>query len=273
MKDYTIMQRALRGERLGDAFIVDAHGHLDFWKVASNTATDAAAIVAVMDRIGVDLACINKWNCPDIRRGNDDVGRAMRDHPGRFAGFAATAPSLGPEANRKELCRCFDELGFQGVKVHNGYEALPFRDTRRLRVAAESLEAIWAFCNERRCPVLCHGFLTPFHAQQYPEAKFIAAHAGGSREYAETYAECRNVYFDTSSSLTLAGNIEHYVACGMEDRLLFGSDLPYAGQAYRLGQVVTARVPDGIMRKILGSNMAALLGVARPARYRESSHD
>jgi predicted TIM-barrel fold metal-dependent hydrolase len=261
MSEYAIMQRALRGERLDDVFIIDAHGHLDYWKIASNLRVDAGAIVEAMDHLGVDLACINKWNCPDIQRANEDVAAALRDYPGRFAGFVATAPALGPEANRAELRRCFDELGFQGVKVHAGYETLPFRDTAAMRVSTAGLEAIWEFCHERRCPVLCHGFLTPEYARAYPEARFLAAHAGGCRHYTEVYEGCANVYFDTAASTTLAGTIEHFVAAGWEDRVVYGSDLPYAGQPYRFGQVVTARVPDPIMRQILGENMARVLGL------------
>jgi len=268
MSDYALMQQALRGERLDEVFIIDAHAHLDYWKIALNYRTDPAGIVAAMDHMGVDMACTNKWNCPDIRRGNDDVAAALRDYPGRFVGFAATAPALGPEANRVELRRCFDDLGFQGVKVHNGYEHLPFRDTAALRVATDALQAIWQFCHERRCAVLCHGFLTPEYAKQYPEARFIAAHAGGCRHYTEAFEGCNNVYFDTASSTTLAGNIEHFVACGWEDRVVYGSDLPYAGQPYRFGQVVASRVPDAVMRKILGENMACLLGLEIPARQR-----
>lgn len=268
MNDYSIMQRALYGERLSDVFIIDIHGHLDYWRITTNRRTDAGAIVAAMDHIGVDMACINKWNCPDIFRGNDDVARALTAYPGRFAGFAATAPALGRETNLQELKRCFDDLGFQGVKVHNGYETITFRDTAALRLATDALEAIWEFCHERRCPVLCHGFLTPDYARQYPQARFIAAHAGGNRYYTEAFAECANVYFDTANSTTMAGNIEHFVACGWEGRVLYGSDLPYAGQAYRFGQVVTSRVPDPVMRKILGENAAALLGFEIPVQYR-----
>lgn len=269
MSAYGIMERALRGERLDDVFIIDAHGHLDYWKIALNARVDAGAIVAAMDRLGVDLACLNKWNCPDLRRANDDVAAALRQYPGRFVGFAATGPALGPEANRAELRRCFDELGFQGVKVHQSYETLPFRDTANLRVATAALEAIWEFCDERRCPVLCHGFLTPAYARAFPHARFLAAHAGGCRHYTETFADCPNVYFDTANSTTLAGNIEHFVDCGWADRVVYGSDLPYASQAYRLGQVVASRVPDPIMRRILGENMAQVLGLALPQRYRE----
>lgn len=268
MSEYGIMQRALLGERLDDLLIIDAHGHLDHWKVMTNRRSDAGGIVAGMDRIGVRMACINKWNCPDIRRANEDVGKALRDYPGRFVGFVATAPALGPKANREELRLCFDELGFRGVKVHQSYETLTFRDTAALRVATDALEAIWEFCNERRCPVLCHGFLTPAYARQYPDARFLAAHAGGCRHYTELFADCPNVYFDTAASTTLAGNIEHFVECGWEDRVVYGSDLPYASQAYRFGQVVASRVPDRVMRKILGENMAGLLGLETQAKHR-----
>ena len=266
--EYSIMQRALRGETLDDVFIIDAHGHLDYWRITTNRRTDAGAIVGAMDHLGVDMACINKWNCPDILRANDDVAAALRTHPGRFVGFAATAPALGRGRNLAELRRCFDELGHMGVKVHNAYENLPLRDTAALRLATDALHAVWEFCHERRCPVLCHGFLTPEYARQYTEARFIAAHAGGCRHYTEAFEGCANVYFDTASSTTLAGNIEHFVASGWEDRVVYGSDLPYAGQPYRLGQVLASRVPDPVMRKILGRNMAALLRVEVPARYR-----
>ena len=96
----------------------------------------------------------------------------------------------------------------------------------------------------------------------------MAAHAGACRHYTELYADCPNVYLDTASSLTLAGNIEHFVECGFEDRVVYGSDLPYAGQPYRFGQVVAARVADATMRKILGENMARLLGIEIPVKYR-----
>ncbi len=267
MSPYSILQKALRGEPLRDVLILDAHGHLDLWKITTNRGADAAAIVAAMDRLGVRAVCINKWNCPDVRRANDDVAAAVRAHPGRFVAFAATAPSLGPDWNLSELRRCFDELGFRGVKVHNAYETLPFRDTAAMRLSADSLQAIWQFCQERRCPVLCHGYLTPAVARSFPGARFIAAHAGGCRHYPELYGDCPNVYFDTASSTTLAGTLEHYVACGLEDRVLYGSDLPYASQAYRLGQVVSCRIPDPVLRKILGGNLAGLLGLGDPAGH------
>lgn len=266
--EHTILHKALSGRKLADVFVVDCHGHLDLWKaVPAVTKMDIESIIENMDRIGIDVACLNKWNCPDIEAANDDVADAMRKYPHRVAGFAATTPSLGRETTHDELKRCFDELGFKGIKVHNGYEALPLRDQANLPEYGAALEGIWEFAAQKACPVLCHGFLTPEIAQRYPEATFLSAHAGGVREQAWNCLACKNVYFDTANSLVMRGNIEYLVKVVGAERVLYGSDLPYADPAYRIGQVIGTRLNDEQLRKILGENMAAILGLEQsPAK-------
>lgn len=263
---HDILNQALNGEGLQDTFVVDCHGHLDDWKGAINVDVDIDSIIRRMDRIGIDVACVNKWNCPEIRRANDDVAAAIRKYPDRIVGFAANTPSMGREKTRAELKRCFEELGFKGVKVHNAYESsFPMRDQFRTHEYADALEAIWEFADEQACPVLCHGYLTPDVARRYPRATFIAAHACGSRATADMYAEFANVVFDTASSNTGRGNVEYFIRRVGVDRILYGSDLPYADPAYRIGQVIGTRVSDEELRKILGANMASLLGLERSA--------
>ncbi len=262
MKSYTILEKALNGETLKDTLIVDCHGHLDHWKAAVNIGVDIDSMIDRMDRIGIDMACINKWNCPEIRRANDDVGAAIRKYPDRVAGFAVNTPSMGRQKTRDELKRCFEELGFKGVKVHNGYETqMPLRDQIRMHDYADALEAIWEFVDEQACPVLCHGYLTPNTAKQYPNGKFIAAHACGQRGNADNYADCPNVYFDTACSGVGRGSIEYIVKRVGAERVLYGSDLPYADPAYRIGQTIGTRLTDDVLIKVLGQNMAALLGL------------
>ena len=259
--NYEILKQALNGSTLRDTFIVDCHGHLDEWKATVNTDVDIDSMICRMDRIGIDVACVNKWNCPDIRRANDDVAAAIAKYPDRIAGFAANTPSMGRQQTRDELKRCFEELGFKGVKVHNGYEALPGRDQVSTHEYADALEAIWEFVDEQACPVLCHGFLTPDTARQYPHGKFIAAHACGQRGTADNYADCPNVYFDTATSSLGRGNIEYFVKRVGVERVLYGSDLPYANPAYRIGQVIGTRLTDEDLKSVLGANMAGLLGM------------
>jgi len=269
---YEILEQALNGVPLRDVFIVDCHGHLDLWKPNINVAADIDGIIRSMDCVGIDMVCLNKWNCPDLKQANDDVGAAIRKHPDRIVGFAASSPSFGTNWVRDELKRCFEELGCTGMKVHNAYERLPMRDQSGTREYREALEATWEFADERACPVLCHGFLSPDVAGRYPRAKFIAAHACGQRGTADTYADYPNVYFDTACSGTGRGNVEYFAKRVGAERVLYGSDLPYANPAYRIGQVIGTRVGDDDLRKILGGNMARLLGLKHSYAGRPPFH-
>lgn len=86
--------RALAGEKFSDVFIVDCHAHLNFWKAAFPWKVELDGVMEIRERIGIDIACINEGNCPDIRLANDDVGKAIQKHPERLAGFVTTSPSL-----------------------------------------------------------------------------------------------------------------------------------------------------------------------------------
>lgn len=264
MNNHRILNQALNGQTLRDVLVFDCHGHLDPWMPLSGMRMDAEWLIARMDRIGIARLCINKFNCPDVVQGNTDVGVALRKHPGRFAGFAATQPCLGKSAVVDELKRCFDELGHIGVKISNAYETLPLRGMWGLPEFNDAMEAIWEFAAGRKCALLCHWKVPVEVIRRYPDAKFILAHALSVREYATLYGPYPNAYFDTAASSTLRGNLEYFIQRVGEDRILYGSDMPVANPACRLGQIVGTRVPDGTLRKILGENLARLLGHAVP---------
>ena len=83
--------------------------------------------IADMDAAGVDL-CVLSHGAPSgqklpadiavplVRRVNDRLAAAMREHPTRFAAFAAL-PTAAPEAAADELERCV-EMGFKGAMLH-----------------------------------------------------------------------------------------------------------------------------------------------------------
>lgn len=266
---YTILDRALRGEKLDDVFIIDAHGHLDLWKSSNVTGQECSpeGIIVNMDRIGIDMLCINKWNNPDINS-NKDVADAIKKYPHRFIGFAAAFPSMGAKWNQDELKRCFDEYGFKGVKVHNSYIQLAMRDSAYSYEFEKAMDAIWSFINDYGCPVLCHGYLTPSIAKKHPKGIFISAHAGGARYISRDYEDCPNVFFDTASSALMRGNIEQQIKEGGDERIVYGSDMPYANPGFRIGQVIACRVTDDSMKKILGLNMARILDIEIPEKYK-----
>ena len=255
-----ILKTALAGKPLSDIFIADCHAHLDYWAATTALHSEIAEILEMMDEIGTDVICLNKWNCPDISSANNDVGKVVKKYPERIIGFAATSTALGKK-NRDELKRCFDELGMKGIKVHCAYERLPLRDKIHFPDYEQSLDSVWEFAAERHCPVLCHGFLTPEIAGRYPEAIFILAHAASVRGFSLKFIEYRNVYFDTAATLVLRGNIEFLAKKVGAKRLLYGSDVPYASPACRIGQVLAAHLSDNEFKEILGENLARILNI------------
>ena len=254
-----ILDHALHGRRLDDVFILDCHGHLDMWKAMAGFPGDAETLIENMDRIGINMLCINKWNCPDVFQANTDVGKAVRNYPERFVGFATTQPCLGKEATLAELHRCFDELGCVGINIHDGYETLPLRDRWNLAEFQVTMHAICEFAAERGCSLLCHWAVPIEFIQQYPDARFILAHALAFRQYADIYHPYANAYFDTAATTNLRGNLDYFIHIVGAERILYGSDMPYSNPAYRLGQVIGTRVDDRQLRQILGGNMARVL--------------
>jgi predicted TIM-barrel fold metal-dependent hydrolase len=85
--------------------------------------------LASMDEAGVDIQVLSisgpatEQLEPDVGEGiarsiNDSLAEVIREHPGRFLGFATLAPGR-PDAAAEELERCVTELGFRGVMVRS----------------------------------------------------------------------------------------------------------------------------------------------------------
>jgi len=88
--------------------------------------------IRMMDFAGIDAAVLTSGAgmCADIERSrfiNNKAKEAERNYPGRFIGAAHVHPLGGAEAFR-ELGRCVDELGFQGVVITSETDGLYLDD-------------------------------------------------------------------------------------------------------------------------------------------------
>ena len=88
--------------------------------------------VRMMDAAGIDAAVLTSGAgmCADIDRSqfiNDKAKEAEQKYPGRFLGAAHVHPLGGAEALR-ELERCVDRLGFQGVVITSETDGLYLDD-------------------------------------------------------------------------------------------------------------------------------------------------
>lgn len=239
--------------------VIDIHGHLGSWP-QFGWEDELAGVIASMDRAGVDVLCVFHITQGEARRGNNVVAEACRRYPRRFVGFAFVTPHY-PEEMVPELERCFDSLGFRGIKIYPPYARLP--------VTAPAWEPVFAFANERGAPLVCHtgaGMPEQFVplAEKYPQVQWILAHSGGSpegRDQAVRAArQAPNIFLEICSSHRGLGSIEQLVRGAGADRVLFGSDTPLFSPALQLGRILTADLTPEEKALVVGGNALRLLG-------------
>jgi hypothetical protein len=74
-------------------------------------------------------------------------------------------------------------------------------------------------------------------------------------------SDCRNVYTDTSMTMTEVDDEEFVRLLGHfdENRILFGSDSPWTDQKEMLERTLRLKIPDDFKEKMLYKNAAELL--------------
>lgn len=99
-------------------------------------------------------------------------------------------------------------------------------------------------------------------AKKYPKLKIIAAHMGGNElrnmEFAlKSCAEASNVYLDTSNC-RMPFMIER-AADQFDERLLFGSDIPWGAFMANVYAVLESRIAASVKQRILDLNFQKLV--------------
>jgi hypothetical protein len=219
-------------------------------------------IIEACDSVGIDQLCVNYAGAPEMRLGNDVVADAMRRYPERVIGVAWSNLYETPEAQVSELKRCFDELGFRGMKVIDTRGGF-YPQSPSYFEEDDPLRASFEFAQERGSSILCHGYVTYEIARRYPGANFIVAHGSAVPEFCIKLAELPNTYCDISATTMLAGTIELLCEKIGAERVLYGSDLPASDVGQRLGVVMAAEVSEAEKELILGQNMKRLMANAR----------
>ena len=194
-------------------------------------ATVGRAIVVAMDAPAVGMVVPNEY-----------VSAYVATQPDKLIGFASVDPNRPDAIDR--LTYAVEELGLRGLKVGPIYQHFDPTSPRAIELFRRA--------EELQLPVLCHQgttfvsdaplrwarpFLIDDVARQCPELKLFIAHLGHPW-CDETMAVIRkhsNLYADVSALhtrpvqlyLALRSAIEYRVA----DKLLFGSDFPFATPA------------------------------------------
>ncbi|NPV07334.1 MAG: amidohydrolase [Anaerolineae bacterium] len=252
---------------------IDAHAHV--WiEDGRRRATDLDRLLDACDRLGIDEAWVS---CPvttgmgtpdEVRRRNDAVLDAVRQHPARLRGYCFVVAGYFREA-LAEIDRCLDQ-GMIGIKLYHQYL---INDPAVFPVVEKAIE--------ERIPILCHaghpmdergrrqqpkisdGVHFADLAARYPEALLIMAHIGGGGDYEwslQAIVEHPNIYADTSGSVIDEGMVEYAARLLGVERLIFGCDETEEGG---VGKVLAADLTEEARQAIFSGNARRLLGRRR----------
>jgi predicted TIM-barrel fold metal-dependent hydrolase len=181
---------------------------------------------------------------------NNYIAECVKKHPNRLVGFGRVDPRRKDAL--EELNRIKNTLGLSGLKLHPMVECFrpdhPFFNKFFQR--ADSLHL----------PILFHtgdGFSSPGLimkiAKKYPKQTIILGHL--KEACINPMKTCQNICVETSGTtpdiIELAVDVD-------QNRILFGSDIPYYRLSTQTAIVEAANIPQKTKRKIFYENFCAL---------------
>jgi predicted TIM-barrel fold metal-dependent hydrolase len=235
--------------------ICDAHVHLGRsgpWQPYMNPTIYVDKLISLFDKYNVEQAIVfpNPNVGDEYPKMNDYIAKSVKKYPKRLIGFGRVDPRR--EDAIKELIRIKNGLGLTGIKLHPMVEC--FRPDHPF------FEKFFNKTNALNLPILFHsgdGFSSPGLilkiAKKYPKLPIILAHLREASVNA--LKECENVYVETSG--TLPDFIELSVDID-ENRVLFGSDIPYYRYPTQIAIVEAAEISQKSKRKIFYENFQKL---------------
>ena len=266
--------------------IIDVHTHAFADAIADRASSTLAedggvertydgtvsGLIASMDRAGVAVSVIQPVATkPSQVRTINDWAASLNapDAPsaGRIVAFGAMHPDFPDPA--AEIARIAG-MGLPGIKMHPGFQQYIPNESR--------MQPIYEAVRDAGLWMLLHagGDIVPVHPHGTPETyaevldawpglKAIIAHMGGWNfwEAAEEHLVGRDVYLDTAYTPTHLPDPEFVdlVRAHGADRVLFGSDGPWADQAVEIERLKATGLDDDELEQVLGGNAERILGI------------
>jgi hypothetical protein len=181
-------------------------------------------------------------------------------------------PSIHPaDPQAVEHLRQVHEHGFKGVKLHPYYQDFDLDEQR--------LWPVYATLQDCGLLLLCHtGFDLAFARvrkcdpvrilrvlESFPRLRFVASHLGAWEDWGEVERHLigRPIDMDVSYAIDWAGpeRARKLILNHPPERILFGTDSPWAGQRETLEQVRQLELGAEREALLLGRNAARLLGL------------
>ncbi|MGH2372289.1 MAG: amidohydrolase family protein [bacterium] len=254
-------------------FVIDAHTHLGrgdehygkqaLWE--SKTAFLAPDMKSLMDEVGIDMAVAFGLGRPGHEDRVKPVIDAVQRFPERFVGFFWANPWEGN--SRAEFVRAVREYGFAGLKLHPILDAYQANHS----IVFPLIEA----AGELGVPVTIHSHqpgsqpaLIGDLAARFPRVTIIMAHMGMAAYRDAIYVAQKepNIILETSAQPWTHRIIRVAAERVGIDRIIYGSDAPLHHPRVELTKIEVAGLSPEEKAKVLGGNVARLLGLERRVR-------
>jgi predicted TIM-barrel fold metal-dependent hydrolase len=246
--------------------IVDMHIHLGRWSTFHVVDASPDAIISLMAELGVGISVFSHhaWLANEFERGYEASVNACEQAAGKLYYYAVFNPRYS-DISLYWARKALNNPGCVGIKIHPAWHVVyPDQD---------EYEPVYQLAEEFDVPILAHSwsvsdynpvqqFSTPDHferyARLYPKVNLILAHAGGRYEghlaAAELMKRCENVFCDFSADVCSLGIIEWFAAQVGAERMLYGTDIPWADPRIQLAKMLDANITLSQKELILCDN-------------------
>ena len=259
--------------------IADAHTHIFPTKIAAKAAksigdfyetemfADASTqnLLTAGDKIGVSkyLVCSSAVTPEQAFNINEFIAAECKKQP-KFLGFAALHPLM---PDYKEEIAHAKSLGLRGVKIHSDFQKVDIDNEKSIEfyreIAKNNLPVLFHMGDNR------YDYSSPDRLKnlmsKVPDLVVFAAHFGGYRcwDRVATLEPNENLYFDTSSSLTVIDKnmaLELIEKFGV-NKFFFGTDFPMWDPEEEIERFYSLGLSKSENEKILYDNFAKVFNL------------
>jgi hypothetical protein len=255
---------------------VSAHlGHFAFRRLRHNTAS---GLLALMDRKRIDKAVVASAAAIAYRNaqaGNEDLAAEIGPHRDRLIPFAVLNPAYAGWEDDLKICH--QEFGMKGLRLYPRWHNYRLTDPPCLELVHAAAQrgmvvSIPVRVEDRRqgswladIPDVGHEEIAAL-VQSVPKAVFILANGSGfvsSPLGRKNNGLPPNYAIDISLlSAELANEIGQLLANLGEDRIVFGTGMPFHYPDPALAKLEMLDAAAAVKEKIRHGNAARLLGIA-----------
>lgn len=121
--------------------IVDLSAYLGHWPFRRLRHNDAAGLLALMDRAGIDRACVSSASAifyKNSQAGNEELHEQIAAHADRLIPFAVINPTYADWEHDLEVC--VEEFGARGLRLYPNYHNYALADARSNELIAAAIE-------------------------------------------------------------------------------------------------------------------------------------